>query len=53
MADPAARIDQTPEWEALARHHRQVQDTHLRELFAADPARSESMTCAAGDLYLD
>src|SRR5512132_814531 len=53
MADPAARIDQTPEWEALARHHRQLQDTHLRELFAADPARGETMTCEAGDLYLD
>jgi glucose-6-phosphate isomerase len=53
MADPAARIDQTPEWEALTRHHRQLQDTHLRELFAADPARGEAMTCEAGDLYLD
>jgi glucose-6-phosphate isomerase len=53
MADPAARIDQTPEWEALARHHRQLEDTHLRELFAADPTRGETMTCEAGDLYLD
>ena len=52
MADPA-RIDQTPEWEALARHQRQLGDTHLRELFAADPARGETMTCEAGDLYLD
>src|SRR4029453_11835013 len=49
MADPAARIDQTPEWEALARHHRQLEDTHLRELFAADPTRGETMTCEAGD----
>jgi glucose-6-phosphate isomerase len=53
MADPADRIDQTPEWEALARHHAQLEDTHLRELFAADPARGETMTCEAGDLYLD
>jgi len=53
MADPAARIDQTPEWEALVRHHQQLEDTHLRELFAADPSRGETMTCAAGDLYLD
>jgi glucose-6-phosphate isomerase len=52
MADPA-RIDQTPEWEALARHQRQLGDTHLRELFAVDPARGETMTCEAGDLYLD
>src|SRR4029453_5690780 len=53
MADPAARIDQTPEWEALARHHRQLEDTHLRELFAADPTRGETMTCEAGAPHLD
>src|SRR5215211_7746351 len=53
MADPAAHIDQTPEWDALARHHRQLEDTHLRELFAADPDRGQTMTCEAGDLYLD
>ena len=53
MAEPAARIDQTPEWEALQRHHRQLGEVHLRELFAADPARGETMTCEAGDLYLD
>jgi glucose-6-phosphate isomerase len=53
MADPAARIDQTPEWEALRRHHQQLVDTDLRRLFAADPERGETMTCEAGDLYLD
>jgi glucose-6-phosphate isomerase len=53
MAEPAARIDQTPEWEALRRHHQQLGALHLRELFAADPARGETMTCEAGDLYLD
>ena len=52
MADPA-RIDPTPEWEALARHHAELEGTHLRELFAADPTRGETMTCEAGDLYLD
>ena len=53
MAEPVAPIDQTPEWEALQRHHRQLGEVHLRELFAADPARGETMTCEAGDLYLD
>ena len=53
MAEPPVRIDQTPEWEALRRHHQQLEDTHLRELFAADPGRGETMTCEAGDLYLD
>ena len=53
MAEPPDRIDQTPEWQALVRHHQALEDTHLRELFAADPGRGETMTCEAGDLYLD
>jgi glucose-6-phosphate isomerase len=53
MAEPAPRIDQTPEWQALRKHHQELKDRHLRELFAADPSRGETMTCEAGDLYLD
>jgi glucose-6-phosphate isomerase len=53
MAEPPTSIDQTPEWQALERHHQAVKDAHLRELFAADPGRGETMTCEAGDLYLD
>jgi glucose-6-phosphate isomerase len=53
MAEPPISIDQTPEWQALVRHHEAVKDTHLRELFATDPGRGESLTCEAGDLYLD
>jgi glucose-6-phosphate isomerase len=53
MAEPPARIDQTPEWQALQRHFQELEGTHLRELFAADPTRGETMTCEAGDLYLD
>jgi glucose-6-phosphate isomerase len=53
MAEPPVRIDQTPEWQALQRHQQELSGTHLRELFAADPGRGETMTCEAGDLYLD
>ncbi|HEX3214767.1 MAG TPA: glucose-6-phosphate isomerase [Actinomycetota bacterium] len=53
MAEPPTSIDQTLEWQALARHQQAIGDTHLRELFAADPGRGETMTCEAGDLYLD
>ena len=38
MAEPPVRIDQTPEWQALQRHQQELSGTHLRELFAADPA---------------
>jgi glucose-6-phosphate isomerase len=46
-------ISETPEWQALAEHHRQVGDVHLRQLFANDPDRGTALTVRAGDLYLD
>ena len=42
-----------PAWKALALHHRQVEDLHLRDLFARDPMRGERMTAEAAGLYLD
>ncbi|HEV8371654.1 MAG TPA: glucose-6-phosphate isomerase [Actinomycetota bacterium] len=53
MAETPTRIDQTPEWQALRRHHAEIKGVHLRELFAADQDRGERMACEAGDLYLD
>ncbi|SFL13634.1 glucose-6-phosphate isomerase [Geodermatophilus ruber] len=46
-------ISGTPEWKALADHHLQVRDAHLRDLFAEDPERGTRFTCRAGDLHLD
>ena len=43
----------TPEWEALRAHAREAASLHLREIFAADPARGEELTVEAGDLVLD
>jgi glucose-6-phosphate isomerase len=42
-----------PAWQALQAHHRQVQDVHLRDLFAQDPARGERLTAEAAGLFLD
>jgi glucose-6-phosphate isomerase len=47
------RISETPEWQALAEHHRGIAGRHLRDLFAEDAGRGEQLTCRAGDLYLD
>lgn len=47
------RTSETPEWQALAEHHRSIRDRHLRELFAEDPERGEQLTVRAADLYLD
>ncbi|MGI8904382.1 MAG: hypothetical protein ACR2IP_12165 [Solirubrobacteraceae bacterium] len=48
-----ASIDASPEWAALAAHHDQIADIHLRELFARDPGRATRMVASAGDLVLD
>ncbi|MDX3074374.1 glucose-6-phosphate isomerase [Streptomyces sp. NPDC088354] len=47
------RLDQRPEWQALARHREEMGSAHLRELFAADPGRAERYTLQVGDLHLD
>jgi glucose-6-phosphate isomerase len=46
-------ISDSAEWQALAEHHREVGDRHLRDLFAEDPSRGTDLTVRAGDLYLD
>jgi glucose-6-phosphate isomerase len=46
-------ITRTPEWEALEAHRGKMEGVHLRDLFAEDPDRGETMTLEAGDLYLD
>ncbi|HUF85288.1 MAG TPA: glucose-6-phosphate isomerase, partial [Acidimicrobiia bacterium] len=57
MNDPGGgdvpRIDQTPEWAALAEHRDRIRDRHLRDLFAADPSRAERLTFEVGDLVVD
>ena len=40
-------------WQALRRHHEDVKDLHLRELFAADPGRGERFVAEGAGLYLD
>jgi glucose-6-phosphate isomerase len=52
MSD-SVRLDQTEQWQALRRHYEETRDVHLRELFAADPARGRRYTLEAGDLYVD
>nr|WP_225800764.1 glucose-6-phosphate isomerase [Streptomyces sp. NK15101] len=47
------RLNRLPEWAALGKHREQLGDTHLRELFAADPERGTDYTLRVGDLYLD
>ncbi len=46
-------ISQTPAWHALVRHHEEMGEKHLTELFAEDPDRGRELTLTVGDLYID
>ncbi|MGW5407426.1 glucose-6-phosphate isomerase, partial [Streptomyces spiralis] len=51
--DGRTRLDQRPEWAALAKHREQLAGTGLRDLFAADPGRGAGYTLQVGDLRID
>lgn len=48
-----ARIDETPEWKALAAHADEVESLHLRKLFADDPARGERLVRDLDNICVD
>ncbi|MGA2164435.1 MAG: glucose-6-phosphate isomerase [Solirubrobacteraceae bacterium] len=52
-ADSTPPLRSRPAWSALAAHYETIKGTHLRELFAAHPARGEQMTAEGAGLYLD
>ncbi|MFD3840086.1 glucose-6-phosphate isomerase [Streptomyces sp. NPDC058642] len=52
-ADGRTRLNQTPEWTALAKHREELGEVRLRELFAADPGRGTEYTLQVGDLHID
>src|SRR2546428_9455524 len=48
-----APLTESPAGKALAAHHREIRDLHLRELFAKDPGRAARFTREAVGLYAD
>jgi len=48
-----ALVDSTPEWQALARHWRQMAGVHMRDLFQQGPGRAARMTCDGAGIHLD
>jgi glucose-6-phosphate isomerase len=42
-----------PSWKALEAHFREIRDTQLSDLFAADPDRGERLAAGGAGLYLD
>lgn len=43
-------ITQTAAWSALLDHHRALEGTHLRDLFARDAARGERLSAEGAGL---
>ncbi|MDQ1030204.1 glucose-6-phosphate isomerase [Streptomyces umbrinus] len=52
-ADSRTRLDQTPEWTALAGHREELGEAQLRELFDHNPGRGTGYTLQVGDLHVD
>ncbi|MCF6523396.1 glucose-6-phosphate isomerase [Streptomyces sp. JJ36] len=52
-AERRTRLDQRPEWHALAKHREELGEVRLRDLFAQDDGRAERYRLQAGDLLLD
>jgi glucose-6-phosphate isomerase len=47
------QLPQTPAWRALEKNAEALRQTHLRDLFAADPERGERFLLEAEGLFLD
>ncbi len=53
MVAEAHPLRQLGAWQALAAHYREVRETHLREMFSADPTRGNRYTVEGAGLFLD
>lgn len=53
MTGAPSQISDSPAWNALVRHHDEVGEKHLRDIFAEDPDRGTDLTLTVGDLYID
>jgi glucose-6-phosphate isomerase len=49
----ARKFPDSPVWQSLSDHQKELGSAHLRELFAADPARADRYAIQLNDLYLD
>jgi glucose-6-phosphate isomerase len=49
----SVRLANRPEWKALQAHFKSIRNTHLRDLFRADPARGRRLALEVEGLYLD
>ena len=53
MKSAIKTLNRRPAWKALATHYKEMNNWHLRDLFADDAQRGERLTAEAVGLYLD
>lgn len=46
-------LTDSPAWQALTAHHREMADVHMQDLFTNDPARFERFSLRIGDILFD
>ena len=46
-------LRERPAWAALERHHAEIRERHLRDLFAEDATRGERLAAEGAGIYLD
>jgi len=46
-------LTQSPAWQALEQHHKEIAGLHMRDLFAADPQRFQRFSIRWNDLLID
>ena len=53
MSQTITPLTDRPAWKSLSTHAESIQQTTIKDLFAADPARGEQMSLEAEGLLLD
>jgi glucose-6-phosphate isomerase len=53
VARPTTPLRERAAWSALEKHHAEIADRHLRDLFAEDTTRGERLVAEGAGLYLD
>ena len=48
-----SRLEQSPAWQALSRHHQEIVNLQMRDLFARDPERFARFSLRMGDILFD
>jgi glucose-6-phosphate isomerase len=48
-----SRLEESPAWQALTQHQREVGDLHMRDLFERDPQRFARFSLRLGDILFD